>query len=98
MRDEDPYLFFQGGMATQKLSPSRLQDLHARVLIDGVPIVRTFGSGLLLEPNLALVERVFNGRLSVCRVSHFQPFADLVLLPDVVVVVEHVGGTVQRGR
>src|SRR5579864_6546524 len=25
MRDEDPYLFFQGSMATQKLSASRLQ-------------------------------------------------------------------------
>jgi len=56
--NEDPYLFFQGGMAAQKLHAPRLQDLHARVLIDGIPIVWIFGGRLFLQPTFVIVEEV----------------------------------------
>jgi len=46
--NEDPHLFFRGGMAAQILHAPRLQGLHAPVLIDRIRIVCIFGGRLLL--------------------------------------------------
>jgi len=85
-------------MATHKLRAPRLQGLHARILIDGIEIIRILDGRLLLQAAFAFVEEVFHRGRPSRRVGHLQPLADLVLLPDVVVVIEQVRRPVQPSR
>jgi len=96
--NEDSHLFFQGGVAAQKLYASCLQGLHACVLIDGIGVVGIFGSRFRLQPALTSIEGVLHRGLSDCRVGYVQPLADFVLVPDIVVVVQQVGGAVKRSH
>src|SRR6266481_2151317 len=85
-------------MAAQKMYAPRLQRLHARILITGIRIVWIFRCGSLLQRTFALVEKILHCGLPGCWVGYVQPLADLVLVPDIVVVVEHVGGAVQSNH
>src|SRR4029077_4913548 len=77
-------------MAAQKVYAPRLQRLHARILITGIRVVWIFRCGSLLQRTFALVEKILHRGLPGCWAGYVQPLADLVLVPDIVVVVEHV--------
>src|SRR5580698_10796749 len=80
-------------MAAQKAYTATLQPLHAPVLKRRVLGARIHGrcnmSGILCE--LAEVIRISYSRLAGLRIVNLQPGADLVLVPDIIVVAEKIG-------
>ncbi|ACO31999.1 hypothetical protein ACP_2405 [Acidobacterium capsulatum ATCC 51196] len=93
--DELAGLLLDGGVAAEKVDAAMLEGLNAGVLVERIGAVGTAGG--VLETVLAGIEDVAFGRLAGFRVGDLEPFADLVLLPDVVIHVEHVGRPVQGG-
>src|SRR5580704_4409022 len=89
-------LLFEGSVAAQKLNSARLQRLHAGVLIRRVRIIGVLRRTSLTGPSLREIVDITNGGLSRGRIRHIEPLSYLVLCPDSVVVIDHVGGPVQR--
>src|SRR5580700_493215 len=91
--DQLPHLLFQSSMAAQKAYTATLQPPHTRVLkrrVLGVGVGgRGNSSGVICE--LAEIIWISYGRLTGARIIDLQPRADLVFLPNIIIVVEKVG-------
>lgn len=95
--DEDARLEFGGHVATEKGDAARLQSLDAGVHLGRAGIAGVGGGVMERGPGWAGVKEVADCGLAGLRVVEFEPFADLVLLPDEIVVVHQIGSAMERG-
>jgi hypothetical protein len=72
----------------EKLHASRLQRLHARILVHRVGIIRILRSALHGHCFFPAKEDILDRGFTSRRTGDVQPCAELVLIPDVIVVVE----------
>src|SRR5467141_3900500 len=96
--DQGPCSLFSGGVAAQEFHTARLQALNTEILVRGVLAAGILGCVMHRCPSLAWIENIAHGGLSRLRVVNFYPLPDSVLLPDVITVIQHVGGPVQRAH
>src|SRR6267142_3980887 len=96
--DQGPCSLFRGGVAAQEFHAARLQALNTEILGRGVLAAGVLGCVMQRCPSLAWIENIAHGGLSRLRVVNFYPLPDSVLLPDVITVIQHVGGPVQRAH
>src|SRR6266478_6610081 len=96
--DQGPCSLFRGGVAAQKFHAARLQALNTEILVRGVLAVGVLGCVMQWRPGFAWIKNIAHGGLSRLRVVNFDPLPDSVLLPDVVTVIQHVGGPIQRAH